>query len=250
MLTPVNGTRLSHEVQRQLQQLIIEKRLGVGDRLPGERELGSIFNVSRTVVREALRAMESMGWVEVRQGKGTVVKGITPPAKGYGNRLIQDPKLFRELMEVRCLLEVKAAALAAGSRSADDLAELAQLLDEMAQAVEDGEWRKFALLDVEFHHIIVRAANNRVLKEMMANVSAPLLASRHATVVGLPERAQKVHRFHQRIYEAIKIQDADTSGTMMKDHLDKAASDFEAALSHYEEGGDELQLHADPEIDH
>jgi GntR family transcriptional regulator, transcriptional repressor for pyruvate dehydrogenase complex len=73
-LAPIKSTRIYEEIVRQVKTMIAEGRLASGDRLPPERELAEKFLVSRTSVREALRALESLGLVEIRPGEGTFIR--------------------------------------------------------------------------------------------------------------------------------------------------------------------------------
>jgi len=76
-LGPIKSTRIYEEIVRQVKQLIAEGRLKSGDQLPPERDLAEKFVVSRTSVREALRALESLGFVEIRPGEGTFVREMS-----------------------------------------------------------------------------------------------------------------------------------------------------------------------------
>src|SRR5262245_46615986 len=114
-LGPIQSTRIYEEIGRQVKQLIAEGRLKTGDRLPPERELAEKFVVSRTSVREALRALESLGLIEIRPGEGTFVRQVSVDAL-VGPLALMLPsqrEAIGELFEARRVLEPAIAALAA-----------------------------------------------------------------------------------------------------------------------------------------
>src|SRR3989475_9716028 len=119
-LGPIKSTRIYEEIVRQVKQLIAEGRLKTGDRLPPERELAEKFVVSRTSVREALRALESLGFIEIRAGEGTFVRemSVDELVGPLALVLTSQREAIGELFEARRGLEPAIAALAAGRRAA------------------------------------------------------------------------------------------------------------------------------------
>src|SRR3989475_3438037 len=119
-LGPIKSTRIYEEIVRQVKQLIAEGRLKSGDRLPPERELAEKFVVSRTSVREALRALESLGLIEIRAGEGTFVRemSVDELVGPLALVLTSQREAIGELFEARRGLEPAIAALAAGRRAA------------------------------------------------------------------------------------------------------------------------------------
>src|ERR671937_3249214 len=112
-LAPVKSTRIYEEIVRQIKAMISEGRLKSGDQLPPERDLAEKFLVSRTSVREALRALESVGLIEIRPGEGTFVREVSVDAlvEPLALVLLSQRAMIAELFEARRLLEPAIAGL-------------------------------------------------------------------------------------------------------------------------------------------
>src|ERR687891_891705 len=111
-IEPIKSTRIYEEIVRQIRQMISEGRLKSGDQLPPERDLAEKFVVSRTSVREALRALESVGLIEIRPGEGTFVREVSVDAlvEPLALVLLSQRAMIEELFEARRLLEPAIAA--------------------------------------------------------------------------------------------------------------------------------------------
>ena len=116
---------LAQRVEHELERLILESRLGPGDRLPSERELASQFGVSRTVVREAVRALAAKQLVDVSVGRGTVVRAPSTESAAESMKLLLMMQAgdagVDKVSEVRHIIENEIALLAATRRTAEDL---------------------------------------------------------------------------------------------------------------------------------
>ncbi|HZQ10316.1 MAG TPA: GntR family transcriptional regulator, partial [Anaerolineae bacterium] len=115
----------SDRVAEQLEALILDNQLRTGDRLPPENELARQYGVSRTVIREAIRSLAAKGLLQVNQGSGTVVHGMTNElaSRSIGNVLEQNTRRvdIAKLLEVRRLLEVEIVGIAAARRTDADI---------------------------------------------------------------------------------------------------------------------------------
>src|SRR5215813_8997128 len=125
-LGPIKSTRIYEEIVRQVKQLIAEGRLKSGDQLPPERDLAEKFLVSRTSVREALRALESVGLIEIRPGEGTFVREVSVDAlvEPLALVLLSQRAMIEELFEARRLLEPAIAGLAARRATKEEIQEM------------------------------------------------------------------------------------------------------------------------------
>src|SRR5712691_9711999 len=152
--------RLSDKVASMMLETILSKRLQVGDRLPSERELGEQFGVSRTVVREAVRALVAKGVIEVRSGSGLRVAAVDAAAVTESMSLfLRGGTLdFEKVHEVRALLEVHIAGLAAERATNADITRLREVHERMEREVGDVE--SAARDDLEFHRAIASATQN------------------------------------------------------------------------------------------
>src|SRR4029453_12712716 len=121
-LAPIKSTRIYEEIVRQVKAMIAEGRLKGGDRLPPERDLAEKFVVSRTSVREALRALESLGLIEIRPGEGTFVREMSVEwlVEPLALVMASQREAIGELFEARRVLEPAIAALAAGRATPDE----------------------------------------------------------------------------------------------------------------------------------
>lgn len=162
------------EVVGQLIEALTEGTWAVGDRLPTEHRLTEELGVSRTVIREAVRALVHLGVLETRQGAGTYVVSTADPApmlRRFGTADI------REVFEVQLGFDVQAAQLAATRRTEADLRRLRGLLTARHHATAPEE---FARADADFHLAVVEAAGNSVLLECYRFFVGRLHDSLHA----------------------------------------------------------------------
>ena len=190
-----------------------------GDRLPSERELGEQFGVSRTVIREATRSLAARGIIDVRAGVGLCVAAVDAGAVSSTMRLFMhgsEDLTYEEVHEVRRLIEIDAAGLAAERATDEDLQKLKACMDRMANAGDDAE--VWALSDVEFHRTICRLTHNPLYVIMLDSLGDILVEIRRATVY-IPRRLPKLLVVHQNIYDAIATHDAAAARRAMRLHL-------------------------------
>lgn len=148
------------EVIGQLNEQLLSGAWRAGERIPTEQELSAELEVSRPVVREAVRALVHLGVLESRQGAGTYVISTADPVPMLRQVRLAD---IRDVFEVQLGYDVQAARLAALRRRDEDLAELAELLEQRDAAEQPEEYGRS---DAEFHLAVVRAAGNPLLLEM------------------------------------------------------------------------------------
>src|SRR5438270_7377058 len=139
-LEPVRRSRIYEHIVEQIHALIREGRWAPGDQIPPERELAERFRVSRTSVREALRALEMQGVIESRQGGGTFVRtadteALVPPLAAA---ILRGQRELAEVLEVRELIEPGIARGAASRASAEHISEVEALLDKQRQCIAEG----------------------------------------------------------------------------------------------------------------
>ncbi|MBA8879679.1 FadR/GntR family transcriptional regulator [Phyllobacterium myrsinacearum] len=194
-----------------------------GERLPTEQEMIGEFNVSRTVVREAIANLKAKGLVHTQQGIGAfVLKDLqTAPFRIEEDNL----ELLEEIisvMELRISIELEAAALAAVRRDETELARIKDALDMMKAAIEQGESSVQA--DLEFHRAIAIATKNRHFLSMfnyLGEMLIPRTRLQTHKINGLPQREylERVNREHDQIYQSIKAQDVEGARAAMRLHL-------------------------------
>jgi len=209
---------LSEKIVERLLNLIREKQLRPGDRLPPERELAPMMGVSRPSLREALRALSVMKVVENRQGSGTYITSLQPEL--FVNHLdfifTVNDATFLELFEVRKIVEVGLVALAAKSITDEELARLEECLQQSTASVDRPE--VFLQTDLELHSLIIEAARNRTLELFMKSITQINIASRRRTN-DLPEVRRRTLQDHQAIVAALQAHDSERAAIAMRNHL-------------------------------
>lgn len=228
---------LASRVTRQLETMIVENRLHPGDRLPSERDLATEFGVSRTVVREAVRALVAKNLLEVLPGSGTLVRRPSMESVARSMALLlrvgQAHVDYEKLHEVRRTLEVEIAGLAAERRTDEDLVLIERLLAEAPDTWEDRE--HFAHHDLAFHNSLAQAAHNEIFLFVLNSLADIMLEVRRMafTVPGLPQRAQQLHR---HIVDCIRNGDAQGAQQAMHEDLLHAENNLRLALALIAEG--------------
>ena len=215
----VTRDALPDQIAQRLIALITEKHLKPGDRLPPERELSAAMGVSRSSLREALRALAMLGVAEMRQGDGTYLTALDPEAlmKPVGLVLALSDSGLEELFEARKLVEPGLAALAATRIDDAAAAELMRCAESTPDVLEKPE--AFMWADIELHAQIARAASNAVLTRLLDSIAGMALASRRRTGQLVAVRKQSVLD-HREIAAAIAAHDADAAYAAMLRHLE------------------------------
>jgi GntR family transcriptional regulator, transcriptional repressor for pyruvate dehydrogenase complex len=215
----IKRSALAEEISAKLLDLIKEKQLRPGDKLPPERELATMMKVSRPSLREALRALSIMNVVEIRQGNGTYVTSLDPEllVEHLDFVFSLDDSTFLQLLEARRIVEVGLVGLAAERISDEQIAELDIFL---AQSVESARDSRAALAaDLVLHAHITEAAGNPILARFMASISQLGLASRRRTIE-IPGVAEQAAEDHRAIVAALKARDPEAARRAMLAHLD------------------------------
>ncbi|MCL4459445.1 MAG: FadR family transcriptional regulator [Chloroflexi bacterium] len=219
-IQPIKKTKISEDIALQIRDLIASGQLQPGDRLPPERELAEYFGVSRASVREAMRTLELLGLVESKHGDGTFIRegSIEGLAQSLSSILLTRQGVVVEIMDARKMLEPPLAMRAAERASADDLAELEQLLSTQEEKVARGE--SPVEEDSRFHYALARATGNRVILKLV-DAMMELLHESRQHYWQTPERAQRSLAGHRRILKALLAKDPKAAYRSMLDHLEE-----------------------------
>jgi DNA-binding FadR family transcriptional regulator len=215
--------RLSVVVVSVLADAIVSGRYPSGSLLPPEPALCQSFDVSRSVVREALKALEEKGLVHARQGHGTT---ITPPDEWN----LLDPvvleatiradgtiQILDQLVDVRVALESDMARTAARSMSDTDLAELGKLLEELQTQLHEAE--RYLETDTRYHDFIMRCSGNRLGRSIIRAIHPHARASSRYSPPADEEDLRQGHLGHIAIYEKLQRHDADGAAAAMEEHI-------------------------------
>lgn len=220
-LEPVKKkTRLYEDVVQQIVGKIENGTLKAGDRLPTERDLVVQLGVSRTSVREALRALELMGMIESRVKEGTFVKDVNLDVAmlKFANRGALDGKRILEMYQVRAQLEVLSIRLAAQNRTEKHLDVLRKAV--LAMQDENGRGKRGLTADKHFHRTVAEAAGNGVLTGMLSMFSDLLTSSIAAS--NSHANVNVLVREHQEMYEAIENRDEKLAERLIRKHIGRA----------------------------
>ena len=227
----VRTSRLYEQIVQQIEDSILKGVLKAGDQLPAERELAQRFGVSRTAVREAVKALREKGLVEAYSGKGTFITNGTSQAIRQSLDLlirIGQNEGALHLAELRQILEPEIAALA--SRRIEDqlLVTMREAVGTMDRSLHDPD--AYIEADLDFHLALAEAAGNPLILSLLDSIVGLLREQRMRifAVDGGPERGQ-FH--HKRILAAVERRDPDAARELMRDHLRQVGEDSQDSSS-------------------
>lgn len=224
-LQPILRRSLATEVAERLSSGIISGEHAENSLLPTEKELCERLGVSRTVVREAIKLLESRGLVRIERGRGTLVCEASHRSVTESMRVLIQRKtaLLEHLIEVRLVVEVAMASLAAARRTDSNLAILERCLRVMREHPAQPEG--YVDADVEFHNEIARATGNPVFPIVLGPIADLLHDSRVASFSGAKMVKLRAEQ-HQKIFEAIRRGDGDAAADAMREHLGDTMKDL------------------------
>jgi GntR family transcriptional repressor for pyruvate dehydrogenase complex len=214
----IRRNKVYEEVAKQIERLIL-KKLKPGDKLPSERELAEMLQVSRSSIRDAIRGLELMGLVEPRQGAGTIVRELSAESvvNPFANSLKHQRDQISELLDFRKMLEPPLAARAATHATDDEIAEMEEILQRQENKMALGE--AAVAEDTEFHYSIALASGNTVVLKVL-DVVMDLLRETRERSLQVEGRAQRSLAGHRRILAAIKRRDAESAKAAMRRHVE------------------------------
>lgn len=221
---PIRTKKVYEEIIDQVKQLIAEGTLSPGDKLISERDLADRLQVGRSAVREAFRALEAMGIIEIRPGEGTFVRemGNNSLVEILALVLMTEKDTARELMELRKIMEVEAAALAAVRHTEADLINLQEALRQMEIDINAGELGE--LSDMSFHTTVAEAAHNSLFSRLMGSISETMekvLRSARVQLYKTPGTPRRLLQEHVAIFEAIARGSEQDARKTMFSHLER-----------------------------
>lgn len=246
MITPVERRRLSDAVVDQLSELITAGTYPIGEKLPSERELAKSLGVSRALVRESFRILESLGLVAVKPGIGAIVANTSPKTLDIANYLWSHHSKVLEVIEVRDTLAARASGLAATRMTDEELRQLHEIYAAQQVAGEAGAVEDLVRLDEEFHSLIYRAARNSVLLAMQ-EYSRSVLNNIQWNALTLATRRAKSLAEHGQIVAAITARDPEQAEAAGRFHAQQSNSEIRKLLEQRangvatEEAADDLE---------
>jgi DNA-binding FadR family transcriptional regulator len=221
-LMPLKSGRKSDEVFEQISDSIRAGRFAVGEKLPPERDLASIFQTSRQTIREALYRAELIGLIEVRHGAGSFVVSASPrepTGEPLEDLIRREVHRAAEFFEIRRALEGWCAGQAAKMATRSDLTALRAPLDAMKKLdVTDERWEAN---DIAFHAALAQATGNPLAIRMM-QVLRDGFAAFYRLKRFIPSREEQrvIWRHHYDIYDGVRRKDPETARQALIDHMD------------------------------
>lgn len=214
---PVRSS-LTQQVQDEILNMIRNNEWKIGHRIPPETEMAAIFGVSRNTIREAVKSLEFSGILESKVGAGTYVRSENLLSASVMKRL--SAISFREIYEMRSILEPGLVTLAAHNRTEDEVVLLEKALISCKDASTPDDVLK---CDQEFHLQTARMAHNSVLLEMYKAILPKLYDYTFPLFVSLEEQISsgqvQLFKEHDDVFNAIKKQDASAAHNILEQYL-------------------------------
>jgi GntR family transcriptional repressor for pyruvate dehydrogenase complex len=228
----VRASRLYEQIVQQVEDSILHGQLKPGDQLPAERDLAQRFGVSRTAVREAVKALREKGLVEAYSGRGTFVTNGTSQAIRQSLDLmvrIGQQEGSTDLAELRQVLEPEIAALAATRIEEQLLNTMREAVAAMDRSLHDPD--AYVEADLDFHLALAEAVGNPLILALLDSIVGLLREQRTRIfqVEGGPGRGQ-FH--HKQILEAIEQRNVEAAREAMRAHLEQVRQDSAATMRH------------------
>ena len=236
LFTPAKRTRSFDDVVEQIRSAVIEGRIQKGDRLPNERELCRLFSVSRSTLREGIRALEALGVVEVRPGSAGGIFATEPRGDQVGaalEALIRfSGATARDLWEFRVSFEGETAFWAASRATGEDVAALDEIVGEWKVLAADDKtaWPILAEVDVRFHDAIAQASHNQIRLAIMLGLSRAIFRASSTLEPYVDQQIRKtIGKELAAITDAVRKHDPKLARSRMRRHV-KKFSEFELLI--------------------
>ena len=224
----VRTSRLYEQIVQQIEASIVKGDLKAGDQLPAERDLAQRFGVSRTAVREAVKALREKGLVEAYSGRGTFITDGTTQAVRQSLDLmvkIGQPEGSTHLAEVRAIIEPEIAALAAARIQDPELTTMREAVATMDRAGKDPE--AYIEADLDFHLALAEGAANPLILSLLDSIVA-LLREQRLRIFRVPGGPERGQIYHKRILDAVERRDSEKAREAMRAHLWQVREDSQA----------------------
>lgn len=229
-MKPVERMSIIDNVAAQLKDHITSGEVAVGDKFFTEKEISATLQVGRSTVRESLRLLEAMGFIEKRVGKGAFVAKTREdePDGLYQWFASHEPEL-NDIMEVRMAIEPLAVRLAIERGTSEEIEEIEAIHDSFVEAVERNDLLALASCDERFHSLIVRASHSKLLIAIGESMARCLLEYRTRSFA-VRKNVRNALLPHRKILDAIKSKDVKQGMRVIQEHLRISLEDISKAV--------------------
>lgn len=221
---------LSRQLSEQVLDLIVEREMQPGDRLPTMKELAHAFSVATPTIREALRRLQATGVVDIKHGSGIYVR------RSGRNLMIANPHYgeldgatLMQLLEARLIIEPQLAGLAATNATEADIANLEKILDE-AELLLKGPDDTLGPTNMRFHTAIARTSGNMVLAQMLESI-VELYTREQLAILEIFNARVRDYRDHILIFGALRDREPELASRRMTQHLTTVRSVVEERMA-------------------
>ncbi|MEH7525506.1 FadR/GntR family transcriptional regulator [Bacillus sp. JJ1503] len=225
----LNRKGVSEQVADSIKKRIQAGVYKVGDKIPGERDMGIELSVSRNTVREAYKILEAYGYLTVKHGIGVFVASPEHQIQKMTEAFFVSSDHIKDFFAVRKILEEWTVKWAIENSSDDQFNELEQIVNE-ANEILTGEidYKRLAELDHKFHITLANNSKNEVLIRIM-NFLIDLLSESRNKSIQIPGRVNQSVQEHSKILQAIKQKNTTVAQQLMKDHLESVQHSINTA---------------------
>ncbi len=222
-----NINQLINRLTMYFAEQLFEKRLKKGDKIESDRVLAAKLGVGRSAIREALKVLDVLGMIDIRPGQGTYISNneanffIIPLSWS----LFLNGSQVDSIVEVRNLMEIKAAYLASRCTDEECLNRLYDISHRIHKAYVEKDFKEFLSADLEFHVCIAECSGNQVIYSLIQTISNLM---RHVSSSGMVDekQLQEIYDEHQKIYGLILARDSEGAAEAMKEHLNKSVGRY------------------------
>ncbi|MDR1520316.1 MAG: FadR family transcriptional regulator [Planctomycetota bacterium] len=234
-MKPVTRVSQTDVVVDQIKDFLLSDQIQIGDKLPTEKEFCETLRVGRSTVREAIRALQVMGYVKIYPGRGAFLetKNLDDATPSIVSWLESNKVQVEDIVEVRIGLETLAAKLASERATPEDFAALDRIRLAFEEALVNAEYEKLSELDEQYHQALIDAAKNNLLTVLNKVVSVAFVEFRKNSF-RIKEHAANAVIPHRDILNALRIRDADLAQVFVRRHLEKIREDRENTVKRRE----------------
>lgn len=221
MFTPIKNTKVYEQVIEQIKGMIADGTLKKGDKLPSERDLAEQLGISRASIREAIRSLEIIGLIESRQGEGNFIRS------SFENSLLEPLSIMfmlnegkvQEIFELRKVIEIETAALAAKQITDEELDHMLDLINKMKSSDNEEERVTY---DTKFHYKIAQASRNFLIVNILNTVSILMdsfIRDARKRIIS-NQHKDDIDFQHEKIWNALRNHNPGEAAEAMRRHME------------------------------